>query len=228
MTIRADLIERLRQLDFPTPTKVFLRDLINSVLTTEEAAQTGTDVAFGKVTTSEVLLSDTAWDDLRFPAQGINPAGSAAPPSVNTTDGTLEFSASATNVIAGIAQMPHSWKTGTSIEAHIHWSPTNTNTGNVYWRFEYEIQPINGVFTGFTTANTLDAAIGVADTHQIHGLASIDASAITTVSAIIKWKLSRIGGDATDTYNAVAKLLELDFHYQIDGFGSQEEFSKSI
>jgi hypothetical protein len=181
-----------------------------------------------KLRVQDLYLSDTYWDDLRFPVQGINPAGSAAPPTVSNVDGSLEFSASATNIIAGIAQLPHSWKMGTAVEAHIHWCPTNTNTGNVFWRFEYEIQPINGVFVGYgTPVDTLDAGAGVAETHQIHGLAEIDASGITTVSAIIKWKLSRIGGDATDTYNAVARLLELDFHYQIDGFGSQEEYTKT-
>lgn len=186
------------------------------------------NIDVNKLRVQDLYLTNTYWDDLRFPVQGINPAGSAAPPTVSNVDGTLEFSASTTNIIAGIAQLPHSWKTGTAVEAHIHWCPTNTNTGNVFWRFEYEIQPINGVFVGYgTPADTLDAGAGVAETHQIHELAEIDASGITTVSAIIKWKLSRIGGDATDTYNAVARLLELDFHYQIDGFGSQEEYTKT-
>jgi hypothetical protein len=69
--------------------------------------------------------------------------------------------------------------------------------------------------------------VGVAETHQIRELATISASGIDSVSPIIKWKLSRIGGDGTDNYNAVARFLELDFHYQIDGFGSEEEYTKS-
>jgi hypothetical protein len=245
MTIRSTLSERLRKLDFTNPVKVFLRDLIDGVPTSEEVVSTandyitaedvaasgyvvsGANATLGVVTVENLILSNTSWDDLRFPAQGINPAGSAAPPSVNTTDGTLEFSASAENVIAGIAQMPHSWKIGTDIEAHIHWSPATSATGNVYWRLQHDIAAIGGTFDGFTTVNSLDAADAVANKHQIHELGIISASGIDTVSSIIKWKLSRIGEDATDTYGGIAKLLEVDFHYQIDGFGSEEEYVKS-
>ena len=46
------------------------------------------------------------------------------------------------------------------------------------------------------------------------------------LSCIIKWKVSRIGGDGTDTYAADAKLLEVDFHYQIGSIGSGEQFTK--
>ena len=227
MTIRSTLTGRLRLLNFSNPVNVFLRDLIEGIPTTEEVIAPGANATLGVVTAANFILSDTSWDDLRFPATSINPPGSVNDADVDTTDGTLLFAANATEICVGVAQMPHAWKMGTDIEAHIHWSPTNTDTGDVYWRFEYEIQPIGGTFTGLTASNTLDTADGVAQKHQIHELATIDASAITTVSAIIKWKLSRVGGDATDTYNADAKLLELDFHYQIDGFGSEEEYTKS-
>ena len=39
-------------------------------------------------------------------------------------------------------------------------------------------------------------------------------------------KLSRIGGDASDTYGADARLLEFDIHYQINTLGSELEFVK--
>jgi hypothetical protein len=38
--------------------------------------------------------------------------------------------------------------------------------------------------------------------------------------------LSRIGGDTDDDYDGVAQLLEFDIHYQIDAFGSIQQFAK--
>lgn len=47
--------------------------------------------------------SDTRRDDLRFPASGFNPAGSSAPPTVDTTTGLLTFAGNADNIIGGVA-----------------------------------------------------------------------------------------------------------------------------
>lgn len=187
--------------------------------------QTDLQSALDDLTPNSLILSNTVWDDLRFPAQGINPAGAPAPPTVDTADGTLVFSASQTNIIAGIAQLPHQWKEGSTVNPHIHWCPSNTNTGNVLWRFEYEVQDIGGVFTGFTTVDTLEAGSGVAETHQIHSLGTIDMTG-KKVSCVMKWKLSRIGGDGTDTFTGTARLLEFDIHYEIDSLGSSDEFTK--
>jgi len=168
------------------------------------------------------------WDDLRFPVQGINPTGAASPPSVDTADGCLVFSASATNVIAGVAQMPHAWEVGTAVRPHIHWQPSNTHTGNVYWRFEYEIQNVNDTFTGsLTTQNTLDPGDGTALKHQIHNLMEGGADLSMTgfrESCIMKWKISRIGNDGTDDFTGTAKLLEFDIHYKTNKLGTVDEY----
>jgi hypothetical protein len=67
------------------------------------------------------FIHDTGlWKDLRFPAQGINPAGSAAPPEVSTTTGMLMFDKAGTEIIAGVAQMPHGWKSASNVSPHVH------------------------------------------------------------------------------------------------------------
>lgn len=173
-----------------------------------------------------VSLSDTHWEDLRFPAQGINPPGAASDPDINTTTGVLLFDASSVEVIAGVAQMPHGWKQGSSIYPHVHWQPTNTNTGNVLWRFEYDIANVNGTFSGsYTAIDILDAGSGNANSHLLATFGAISMTGYT-ISSIIKWKLSRIGDDVTDTYNADAALLEFDIHYEVDSFGSDTEYTK--
>jgi len=169
------------------------------------------------------------WDDLRFPAAGINPAGQVTPPTIDTADpfaGTLLFSASATNSIAGQCQLPHAWKEGSSLSPHVHWCPTSTDTGNVYWRLEYQVSDINGTFPGaYTTLNVLDAGDGITNKHQVIDFANIDMTG-STLSCMLLWKLSRIGGDVTDTYASTARFLEFDIHYQIDGNGSRQEYIK--
>ena len=175
---------------------------------------------------SEFELGNTFWDDLRFPSAGINPPGAASDPTLDTTDGRWQFSASATNVLAMQVQMPHQWKEGSAIYPHVHWSPTSTNTGSVLWQIQYKIANVDGVFPGsWTTIQKLHAGSGVSDTHQI---AAFDPITMTgyTLSCMMLVLLSRIGGDGTDTYTAVAKLNEFDIHFQIDGFGSDEEYTK--
>lgn len=176
----------------------------------------------------EYFTNQPLWEDLRFPAQGINPTGTASPPTVVTADpwaGTLLFSASATNIIAGVAQMPHSWLIGSALHPHVHWCPTNTNTGNVAWRLSYQIAPIGDTFpAALTTAGiSLDPGDGVTNKHQFHPFANIDMSGYRLdggVSIMLVWKLERVGGDASDTYTGTARFLEFDIHYQSDGNGS--------
>jgi hypothetical protein len=173
------------------------------------------------------LYEDTFWEDLRFPATGINPPGLVSDPDVDTTDGTFLFDAGSTEIIMGVAQMPHSWKIGTNIHPHIHWSPTSTNEGDVLWRLEYQLASINSAFSGsWATLDVLDAGSGTDDDHLLASWAVIDMSGISGVSAIMKWRVSRIGGDASDTYTADAKLLEFDIHYEIDRPGSRQEVVK--
>ena len=64
-----------------------------------------------------LALLDTylyAWEDLKFPSQGINPPGAASDPTRSTATGLLRFSGVNDNVIAGLAQMPHAWAPGTA------------------------------------------------------------------------------------------------------------------
>lgn len=166
------------------------------------------------------------WDDLRAPATAINPPGLVSDPDWDNTNGGWLFDAAGTEVLWIVTQMPHTYKEGSNIQPHIHWQPTNTNTGNVLWRMEYKWTNVGDVeAAGFTTLNVLDAGAGVARTQQIAGFGEIDGTG-KRISSMLVLKLSRIGGDATDTYNADALLREFDIHYQVDARGSEEQFVK--
>lgn len=173
-------------------------------------------------------LVTPVWDDLRFPAQGINPAGAVDAPSVDTTltsfPGTFLFSGSAENVIAGIAQMPHAWAKGTPIRPHIHWSKTTGSASAVSWVFYYRHLGFAGdtpsAWVG-PIAGTL--AVGnqtVTNNHCITTFGEIDMTG-KQESACLAWQIRRLGN--TDADNATARLYEFDIHFQSDKFGTVDE-----
>jgi len=184
------------------------------------------------LTVGNFRLSNTSWDDLRFPSQGINPPGAASDPDVETTTGLWLFAAAATQMLAGIAQMPHSWKEGTTLKPHVHWQKTTSAGGDVLWQFDYEVVN-NGAVAAMDYGSQLQAttvATGTPDGDTANEVLITPLGDITmtgkTVSSIIFWKLSRIGSDAADTYGADARMLEFDIHYEVDSFGSNDEFVK--
>ena len=177
-------------------------------------------------------LTDTSWDDLRFPAQGINPPGLVSDPDVETSTGLLLFDAASTEMIAGVAQLPHTWNEASTIRPHVHWQKTTSAAGDVLWQIDYEVVN-NGDVAPMAYGEQLQAASvasGTPDNDTANELliTPLGDVAMTskTLSCIVFWKLSRIGGDAADTYGADARLLEFDIHYEIDSFGSDDEFTK--
>ena len=180
------------------------------------------------------LQMDDAWDDLRFPAQAINPAGQASAPDVDTANtGLLLFDDITTEVVAGLAQMPHAWREGSNIVPHVHWAKTTSAAGNVLWQLDYEVVA-NGDVAALNYPDQLQTSSVVDGTPDddtanrmlISSFGEIDMTG-HEASVLIFWKLSRIGGDAADTYGADALLAELDFHYVIDSLGSDEQFTKT-
>ena len=160
------------------------------------------------------------WEDLRFPVQGINPVGPTSPPDISNVDGALLFDAGTIQLIAGFAQMPHSWKQGSAIHPHIHWQASDGNSGDVVWKLEYDISNINGNFAGSYASNSKTVAVPESATkHILTTFDNIEMSG-KVVSCIIKWRISRTANAAEDTYAADARLLEVDFHYEIDSIGS--------
>jgi hypothetical protein len=179
-----------------------------------------------------VLLGNLEWDDLRFPAQGINPAGAVAAPAVDTTEaafpGTLLFDNATPELVCGVAQMPHEWVEGTNLRPHVHWMKTTSAVGNVVWHLYYRV--INrgvaseawvGPVVGETELSTGD----VADVEGITTFGDLPMPYLVT-SKMLAWRLYRKADDAADTYGADARMLELDFHYQKNSLGSGAEFFK--
>ena len=172
------------------------------------------------------------WDDLKFPASAINPPGTVGVPGRDTGDGCFLFDNVQTEILFCQAQMPHGWDEGTAVHPHVHWAKTTSAAGNVAWLLEYAIADVGGIFpAAFTSLGIKTTTVaGTPDTnearkHLITALGPIDMTGYK-LSCMIKFKLSRIGGDAGDTYAADAKMFEFDVHYLKDATGSTEEFTK--
>lgn len=168
------------------------------------------------------------WDDLRFPAQSINPAGAVAAPTVITTEtglpGALSFSGSADNMIAGVAQFPHSYKHGSTVRPHIHWLKPTGSANAVTWEFYYRrlgnvgdtAEDWAGPLTGTLAAGDQT----VSDDHLLTSFGDVTMAGALG-SAMLAWRIYRRGSSDAES-NAVT-LLEFDIHYQSDRGGSVEE-----
>jgi hypothetical protein len=179
-----------------------------------------------------VYLGDLEWEDLRFPAQAINPIGAVSDPSPDTSEtafpGTLLFSSSADNMVSGIAQMSHSWQEGTPIRPHIHWAKTTSASGGVVWHLYYRI--INRHKASEAWAGPVVGSMEVSDGDTANQEAITTFGSINMTDAVtskmLAWRLYRVPGETADNYGATARLFELDFHYQRSSLGSGSEFTK--
>jgi len=177
------------------------------------------------------LYGIDAWDDLRFPVSSVQINKAISKPDQIKLLGNvhaLGFDNTATEAVSFWCQMPHDWRDGTAVHAHVHWAPSGTATGNVCWELEYYIAGINATFTSLATLSATDYNDGTANLHRYCDLGSINMTkAEGGVSAMIGCRLIRRADLAKDNYGEDAALVEIDFHYRKDGFGSDGEASKS-
>jgi len=165
------------------------------------------------------------WEDLRFPATQIKVNPVQDKPNFDYSYVGYLFDFVDKETLYLIAQMPHSWAIGTPIRPHVHWCPTSTASGNVYWELEYSWANIGDAFPAFAPLYVLDAADGTTHKHQIASFDEIDGAG-KGLSSILSLKLSRDPNQEAISYAADALLKEFDIHYQIDGLGSEQELIK--
>lgn len=178
--------------------------------------------------------ASSVWDDLRVTLdKGSSAAtidfisGSSGPQIWFFKDN------SSVEAMSFTVQLPHSWKVGTEIFPHLHWMPKSTGTGNVEWNFEYTWVNYNSVtpeiFPAITTSTVVSTGPFIAKTHLITPLTvsnvGIDGTN-KTVSSILICRIWRKSDNTNDTYTADAGVLFVDFHYEMDTFGSRSEYTK--
>jgi len=172
---------------------------------------------------------DVVWDDLRFPVSNVRITGTN-PASWEVFNGfqVLGFEAQAVNdeQIYFLAQLPHSYKHGSNIKFHVHWSPETDDNATVRWGLEYVWANINDSLSASSTTVYKDVNIeNNGGDHLITTIAEIDGSN-KTLSSMLLCRLFRNSSHANDNFDDIAYLFEADFHFQIDQLGSRQEFIK--
>lgn len=200
----------------------------NTISTTESAWEVGI-----ATTTTQLYITNKigiVWDDLRIPITAIR-VGAAKIPDFGTFLGaggllTYLFSGITEEQAYFTVQLPHTYREGSDIVAHIHWSPTTTDVGNVIWGLEYSWASEDGsTFPGVATISSAATAAG--GTAWVHHHTDIDTISGTgkKISSMLVCRIFRLTtGD--DTYEFDAALLEVDLHYQKDTRGSNAQLVK--
>lgn len=179
------------------------------------------------------------WDDLRTPGHDVRTSGSSPPDMVggfggNATLFTLQFDGVSTlEEVFFDVQLPHTWKQGSVIYPHVHFSPVSTNSNDAVSRtvrfvLDYTWANVNDVFGVVSSVEMTKAFIPNASQWQ-HLIASnatgIDGSD-KRISSVMKCRLYRDPANAADTYPQDVALNSFDIHFQVDSMGSVNEYTK--
>lgn len=170
------------------------------------------------------------WDDLRFPAQGIDPVGGVGSATRDAASGLLAFSGVADNAMAGVAQLPHAWLPGSVVRPHMHLRFINANPGtNTRWRFAYDIANAFENWTNASGTYTTLSTITVPNPNNVnlHVLSPFGDLPMTGFreSCCILWQIVRLAGtDAADDDNQTCLMAEFDIHYQVQKQGTVPEY----
>ncbi len=180
------------------------------------------------------------WDDLMINSGAFAFAGASNPTLSDWQPGGSGATFKAYKFIKGdeiffSAQLPHTYKEGTDVCAHVHWTPGDRGSEEsgayVGWKLDYSWINVNGVFLPSSTIDMSDTCTGVDDHHEVSaGLTDLDGTGMT-ISSMITGRLYRSDTGADDTWAGVTAaqspaLLQIDFHHQVNSDGSLQEWVK--
>lgn len=177
--------------------------------------------------------SGVYWDDLRVPANSLHVGPTIA--AYTQYYGGLYLPAFATAGTVDEAyfavQLPHSYKQGTHIYPHVHWSPGASggyNNMGVAWMLDLSWTNHSGTFPFPTAYSGIDSWTTL--NNYEHRKIGVDCSGVNyldgtgkEISSMIVGKVYRQNDRGDDTFTAAASLLEVDFHYQQDWLGSSTQ-----
>lgn len=132
----------------------------------------------------------------------------------------LAFDGTSTDTIYFTVKVPHGYKEGSDYLLHVHWVAEDNTTGNVKWQFTYSFANADATFPAPTSVTGVVATPEVADKHVHTDVATIDGTG-QKLSSVILCALSRLGGDAEDTYAQDVYFLEADFHVELNSIGGR-------
>jgi hypothetical protein len=203
-------------------------------------------IAIGTDGDVKLLGTSRAWEDLRIEPIART-TGNNAPTfekwidDVNhTTRGVYLYSfddaaSGSEKEIHFTMQIPHNAVVGGILRIHVHWiGAVNDTTSTPRWGLEYTFAEPSSVFGSsqiiYAEGNTESDPDTTVLHHYITQFADITPDSTQDgLSAILIGRLFRNSANAKDTYNANGAkcgLLYIDAHYQVDSFGSNDEYTK--
>ena len=185
-------------------------------------------------------INPDQWNDLRVPLSTINTGAPNAPTYLKWRDngaGSVglygySFSATTREDVFFEAQLPHTYKEGSRIAPHCHFTTATTPTVGQTVRFglEYTYANVGGVYPTTATIYSEYTFVTGDAAYQsyIGGFDPDIEDANMKVSAMISCRFFRDAANAADTYTGEVVVGEVDFHYLVESFGSIFEFSKTV
>lgn len=175
------------------------------------------------------------WDDLVITGTAVNPPGGASDPTLNSTTGLLEFSATQDNVMVFVWQLPHGWSgawdvTKAIVKPHLHVRHLTATTSVSRWQFEYDVASVNGSFANaygtFTNLGTVSKT-NPNDTSICGVLPFGDLDlAGYNLSCVVHARISRLASsDAADVDSSVIALYSADLHIRRRRWGTESEYT---
>lgn len=216
----------------------------NGLPVTAGAAKVGGETDYSEFEADGTLVFNgdaTVWDDMRVVPGSFDRPG-ASDPTIVAYDvnaggvSTYLWQFAKNNIASFTIQLPHSYKVGTDIYAHIHWTPGPrgaAESGNtVGWKIEYSWANIGSNFPTMLSLDLSDTCDGTDHKHQMTSEVVIDGHTVAKgMSSMLICNVKRTDTGADDTWagtisGQLPMLLEIDFHYQIDTVGSRQQSSK--
>ena len=200
-----------------------------------EMGQTGSYTRIEPDGTVSFHGNATIWEDLRVPLVRGKIAGANVPTWSKFKDngagsnGVYGWSFDDDDEIWFDVQIPHSWKIGTPIYPHLHWSPSSDVDPSqmIGIGLEYTWADIDQDFS-LTSIITRDVETGI-DNDEKHLFHDFSLTGLTgtshDISSILKCRFFRQAA-ATGNYSDPIWAHEIDFHYEIDTVGSRQITTK--
>ena len=181
----------------------------------------------------------TVWDDLRVVPGSFDRPG-VSDPAIVAYDvnaggvNTYLWEFEKNDIASFTVQLPHSYKQGSDIYVHIHWTPgprgNEENGATVGWKIDYSWANINGAFGTMATADLSDACDGTDHKHQMTPEATITGTD-KNISSMLICNVKRTDTGTDDTWAGTISgqlplLREIDFHFEIDTVASRARTAK--
>jgi hypothetical protein len=178
----------------------------------------------------------TVWNDFVVPVQVASRStvpGTTAPNELAYRSGLVyEFPDGVDRACYFVIQLPHTYKEGTDIVFHIHWTIDTTGGGagaeNVEWDYSYSASspgqsPEEQWPAATTGTTTVDVQNDNQHDHLIDNIVTITGTNFK-ISEVLIMSLTRTG--STDSYTGHALLVSADVHHEIDTVGSRQITTK--